>query len=140
MANNSFELCIPCFSENEAFARTVAAAFITPLDPTLEELSDIKTAISEAVTNVIVHAYPEGGGVFFLYGEIRGNTAVFRVEDEGVGIENVEEAMQPFFTTGDGARSGMGFSIMRSFMDELQVDSAPGKGTRVTLTKKISEK
>ena len=126
-------------SENEALARSVAAAFIMPLDPTLEELADVRTAVSEAVTNCIVHAYREGLGKIYITGEI-GSTNVIRIKirDTGCGIANVEKAMEPLFTTVGGERAGLGFAVMQSFMDSIRVRSKVGKGTTVILTKKIA--
>ncbi len=128
-------------SVNEGFARSAAACFIAQLDPTLEELGDVRTAVSEAVTNSIVHAYPNGIGRILL--RIRlfdDNTAEIVIRDWGVGISDVDKAMEPLFTTGGEDRSGMGFTIMSSFMDGLRVRSAPGKGTTVTMKKKISRR
>ena len=115
------------------------AAFVTPLDPTVAELSDIKTAVSEAVTNCIVHAYPDAVGPVELSAEVKGeNQLVVTVSDKGVGIENLERAMQPMYTTGSpDERAGLGFAVMKTFMDEVKVRSRPGKGTRVTLIKYI---
>ncbi len=138
-ANNTMQVEFDSRSVNEGFARSVAACFLAQLDPTLEELGDVRTAVSEAVTNCIVHAYPEGIGRIML--RIRlfdDNTAELIIRDWGVGIGNVEQAMEPLFTTGGEDRSGMGFTIMSSFMDGLKVRSAPGKGTTVTMKKKIS--
>ena len=126
-------------SANEGFARTAAACFAVQLDPTLEELGDIKTAVSEAVTNAIVHGYPENFGRIVMKLRIReGNILEIVVKDWGVGIADVEQARKPMFTTGNDERSGMGFTIMESFMDTLRVRSAPQKGTTVTMRKRIS--
>ena len=134
---NKMELRFPGISANEGFARVCAAAFASQLDPTLEEVADIKTAISEAVTNAIVHAYEQRGGEVTLRGELFEDSVRFEVEDSGVGIGNLEEALQPFYTTSSGEeRSGMGFTVMQTFMDEMQVCSTPGQGTKVTLLKK----
>jgi stage II sporulation protein AB (anti-sigma F factor) len=125
-------------SVNEGFARTAAAAFALQLDPTLEELGDIKTAVSEAVTNAIVHAYPhEMGKVYVRLRLLEGNVLEITVRDKGCGIPDVPQAMEPLFSTGGEERSGMGFTIMDSFMDGLRVKSAPGKGTTVTMSKRI---
>lgn len=138
--NNKMELRFPGISANEGFARICAAAFASQLDPTLEEVADIKTAISEAVTNAIVHAYQEKGGEVVLRGELGERFVRFGIEDSGKGIENLEEALQPFYTTCQGEeRSGMGFTVMQTFMDEMQVASQPGKGTKVMLFKKIGK-
>ena len=136
---NQVVLTFPSRSVNEAFARTAAAAFAAQLDPTLEELGDVKTAVSEAVTNAIVHAYPEELGKIELklrlYPE---NELEIVVRDWGVGIPDVERARTPLFTTGNEERSGMGFTIMESFMDRLKVRSVPGKGVTVTMRRRFS--
>lgn len=137
---NQMELVFPALACNEAFARVAIAAFAVQLNPTLPEMADVKTAVSEAVTNAIVHGYRDqpGGPVRLCarYGENRQLTVTIR--DEGCGIPDVEAAMQPFFSTGDGAeRSGMGFCVMQTFMDAVEVDSHPGCGTTVTLRKAI---
>ena len=125
-------------SENEEFARVVMAVFASRLDPTLEEIDDIKTAVSEAVTNAVIHGYQGGEGVISLPAETCGRILTITVKDDGVGIPDVKKAMEPMFTTApDGERSGMGFSFMEAFMDEVTVDSAPGRGTAVTMRKKI---
>ena len=138
---NEAKLEFSGLSANESFARSCAACFAAQLDPTLEELGDLKTAVSEAVTNCIVHAYPETIGVVALRLRIlEGSVLEVRVRDWGLGIPDVEQAMQPLFTTGGEDRSGMGFSIMECFMDSLRVRSAPGKGTTVTMRKRIAGK
>ena len=125
-------------SENEGFARIFAASYSARLDPTLEELADIKTVISEAVTNAIVHAYPGKRGTVYITAQVvDGNVLEFCVKDRGTGIENVEKAMEPMFTTGGEERSGMGFTIMQSFTDKVTVTSKTGKGTCVKLRKRI---
>ena len=125
-------------SSNEGFARTTAACFAAQLDPTLEELGDIKTAVSEAVTNAIVHAYPDTLGRVVVKARILSDGVLeVSVRDWGKGIEDVGQARQPLYTTGGEERSGMGFTIMESFMDQLTVRSAPGKGTRVTMRRRI---
>lgn len=136
---NVCEISFLAISENEAFARMVAAAFVMPQNPTLEELSDVKTAVSEAVTNAILHGYnQDGAGMVHMRCERQEESFVFTVSDEGVGIENVEQAMEPLYTSKpELERSGMGFSFMEAFMDTLKVESAPGKGTRVTMTKRL---
>lgn len=129
----------PARSVNEGFARAAAAAFAAQLDPTLEELGDIRTAVSEAVTNAIVHAYPDAiGTVALRLRVLEGNVLEITVRDKGCGIPDVERAMEPLFSTGGDDRSGMGFSIMGAFMDGLRVRSAPGRGTTVTMTKRIA--
>lgn len=126
-------------SSNEGFARVAAAGFAAQLDPTLDELGDIKTAVSEAVTNAIVHGYPEELGRIVLKMKIlKGNVLEITVRDWGRGIENIEQARQPLFTTGGSERSGMGFTIMESFTDRLVVRSAAGKGTTVQMRKRIA--
>ena len=135
---NRMELKLLSLSENEGFARSVVGAFATQLDPTLEEVADIKTAVSEAVTNCIIHAYPDAVGEIAIVAELNGQTLRVRVADRGVGIEDVMQARQPFFSTaGDEARSGMGFTVMETFMDEVHVESATGRGTTVEMTKAI---
>ena len=136
---NYMILEFPSRSSNEAFARSAVACFAAQLDPTLEELGDIKTAVSEAVTNCIVHAYPDGFGTIMLRCRIlKDNVLDIVVKDRGVGIADIEKARKPMFTTGGADRSGMGFTIMESFMDRLQVRSVPGRGTSVTMKKKLA--
>ena len=126
-------------SSNESFARVAAAGFAAQLDPTLDELGDIKTAVSEAVTNAIVHGYPDQlGKITVKLKLLENNTLEIVVRDWGRGIEDIQQARQPLFTTGGEERSGMGFTIMESFMDRLSVKSAAGKGTTVTMRKRIS--
>lgn len=128
-------------SSNEAFARISVAAFIAQLDPTLEELADIKTAVSEAVTNSIIHGYEEQDGIIKLICKIRDNEVFIEVSDSGKGIENVEIAKQPLYTTKSNMeRSGMGFTIMESFMDYVEVESMLGIGTKVAMSKVIKSK
>ncbi len=137
-AVNKFTLTVESFSSNEYFARAAVAAFVTQLDPTLEELNDIKTAVSEAVTNCIVHAYKDKIGKIYISVELIGDGIVrIRIRDRGCGISNVEEAMQPLFTTVGGERAGLGFAVMESFSDSVKVKSVVGKGTTVVLTKKL---
>lgn len=137
-ASNYIKIEFPSKSSNEAFARTAAAAFASQLDPTMDELGDIRTAVSEAVTNVIVHAYPDSIGKISMRLRILGrDTLEVSVRDWGRGIEDVERAMTPLYTTGGEERSGMGFTIMGSFMDKLRVRSTPGKGTTVTMQRCI---
>ena len=125
-------------SVNEGFARTAVAAFVSQLDPTLAELEDIKTAVSEAVTNAIVHAYPQSIGKIVLRVRILdGETVELNVRDRGCGIADVEQAKEPLFTTGGEERSGMGFTIMESFMDTLRIRSQLGRGTSVTMRRKL---
>ena len=128
-------------SANEGFARTAAACFVAQLDPTLDEVNDVKTAVSEAVTNAIVHAYPQTLGKITLRLRLFGDQTVeILVKDNGVGIEDVDRAREPLYTTGNDERSGMGFTIMESFMDRVRVRSAPGKGTTVVLSKQIARR
>ena len=138
---NHVNLEFPSCSANEGFARTAAACFAAQLDPTLEEINDVKTAVSEAVTNAIVHAYPDSLGKIAMKLRIREDHSLeIVVKDWGVGIEDVEKAREPLFTTGSEERSGMGFTIMESFMDTLKVKSTPGKGTTVTMRRKIARR
>ena len=126
-------------SSNEGFARSAAACFAAQMDPTLNELEDIKTAVSEAVTNAIVHGYPDAIGTVTLKLRVcPGNILELTVKDKGRGIPDVEKARQPMFTTGGAERSGMGFTVMESFMDRLLVRSVPGRGTTVTMKKKLA--
>ena len=128
-------------SANEGFARTTAACFAAQLDPTLEEVNDIKTAVSEGVTNCIVHAYPDSlGPVQMRLRVYEDHTLEIQIKDRGVGIPDVEQARKPMFTTGGEERSGMGFTIMESFMDTVKVRSTLGKGTTVTLRRRISRR
>ncbi|MBO5459238.1 MAG: anti-sigma F factor [Lachnospira sp.] len=137
-ADNSMEIIFDAKSENESFARVVAAAFCTRLDPTVEEIADIKTAVSEAVTNSIVHGYDGREGQILMRCSIVDRDVIIEIEDEGVGIENVERAMEPLYTTKpEQERSGMGFSFMEAFMDELKVTSGKNSGTTVTMKKRI---
>ena len=138
---NQVILEFPSRSANEGFARTAAACFAAQLDPTLEEVNDVKTAVSEAVTNAIVHAYPDKLGKVVLKLRIKEDHALeIVVKDWGVGIEDVAQARTPLFTTGSEERSGMGFTIMESFMDTLRVRSTPGKGTTVTMRRQIARR
>ena len=138
---NQVMLEFPSRSANEGFARAAAACFAAQLDPTLEEVNDIKTAVSEAVTNAIVHAYPDTIGKVIVKLRIRPEHMLeIVVKDWGVGIADVAQARIPLFTTGGEERSGMGFTIMESFMDTLKVRSAPGKGTTVTMGRKIARR
>ena len=137
-ADNYIKIEFPSRSVNEGFARAAAAAFAAQLDPTMEELGDIKTAVSEAVTNCIVHAYPdELGKITMRLRILAGGELEISIKDTGRGIEDVARAREPLFTTGGEERSGMGFTIMESFMDKVTVRSAPGKGTRVTMRRRV---
>ena len=138
---NYMILEFPSRSANEAFARSAVACFASQLDPTLEELGDIRTAVSEAVTNCIVHAYPENLGVITLRCRIlKDNILDIVVKDQGVGISDIEQARRPMFTTGGMDRSGMGFTIMESFMTSFEIKSAPGKGTTVHMRRRIQKR
>ncbi len=138
-AINEMTLQFPSRSSNEGFARTAAACFAAQMDPTLNELEDIKTAVSEAVTNVIVHAYPDSiGQVQMKIRVCPDHVLEITVRDHGRGIPDVEKAMEPMYTTGGEERSGMGFTIMESFMDKLTVRSVPGRGTTVSMRKKLA--
>ncbi len=140
-SDNYIKIEFPSRSSNESFARSAVAAFAAQLDPTLDELGDIKTAVSEAVTNAIVHAYPEQLGIVQLKARIYdGEFLEITIKDKGCGIEDVKKAMQPLFTTGGEERSGMGFTIMDSFMDRMRVRSRLGKGTTVIMAKRIRSK
>ncbi|MCE5236480.1 MAG: anti-sigma F factor [Clostridiaceae bacterium] len=139
MYQNEMHVSFLGLSQNESFARMAVAAFATQLNPTIEELTDIRTAVSEAVTNAIVHGYENRAGNVHVDCYIRGNTFEVVVRDEGKGIEDISLAMQPFYTSMPNLeRSGMGFSVMQAFMDSLHVNSAPGKGTTVSMTKLIA--
>ena len=138
---NYMILEFPSRSANEAFARSAVACFAAQMDPTLEELGDIRTAVSEAVTYCMVLAYPEGLGTFMLRCRIlKDNTLDIVIKDKGVGIPDVEQARRPAYTTGGSERSGMGFTIMESFMTDLEISSAPGKGTSVHMRRKLQRK
>ena len=136
---NQMTIKFPSRSSNEAFARQAIAAFAAQLDPTIDEINDIKTAVSEAVTNCIVHAYRDEMGYITLGAKLFDNGEIqITVRDKGCGIADVQQARQPMFSTGDAGRSGMGFTIMESFMDKLKVRSREGIGTQVTMTKQIA--
>ena len=140
MYSNRFYMEMDAVSENEAFARVCIAAFCARLDPTLEELGDVKTAVSEAVTNAIIHGYKKQGGTIHMQADIDDNVLSICISDDGCGIEDVNKAMEPLYTTGAlEERSGMGFTFMEIFMDYLQVESEPGKGTKVIMKKEISK-
>ena len=140
MTQNEAILQFDSLSGNEGFARVVVGAFALQLNPTLEELSDIKTAVSEAVTNAIIHGYPGRVEKIEMRMQVWGDELTLEVMDRGVGIENVERAREPLYTTGSDERSGMGFTMMETFMDSVAVESAPGKGTRVRMTKRLGGK
>lgn len=136
---NQVKITFASRSVNEGFARAALAAFLVQLDPTVPQLADLKTAVSEAVTNCIVHAYPESiGPVTMTAGLYEGGLVRITISDRGVGIDDIAKAMEPMYTTGDPSeRAGLGFAVMQSFMDKVRVSSTPGKGTRVTLTKRL---
>ncbi len=138
---NEMSLSFPSKSCNEAFARSAVSAFIMNLDPTVNELSDFKTAVSEAVTNCIVHGYRRTDGTIYIKGKITSdNRVIIKVRDKGCGIENVKTAMEPLFTTApEEERAGLGFAVMQSFCDKIRVKSELGKGTVVTLEKRIAQ-
>ena len=135
---NNMKLSFISKSVNESFARSAVAAFLLPLDPTVAELADIKTAVSEAVTNAIVHAYPDEFGTVYIDMKLTDTgRAVIKIRDRGVGIPDIEKAMEPLYTTSTDERAGLGFAVMQSFTDRVRVRSAVGKGTTVTLEKNI---
>lgn len=137
---NNMKVEIPARSENEKLARTICAAFVLELDPTVEEMSEIKTAVSEAVTNSIIHAYECNGGKIEIYALIEDNVVTYKIRDFGCGIANIEKAKEPLYTgKPETERSGMGFSIMEAFMDELEVESIVGEGTTITIKKRFAE-
>lgn len=128
-------------SANEAFARISVAAFASQLDPTIEELADIKTAVSEAVTNSIIHGYERKQGIVKIFARLRDNEIIIEISDKGKGIENIDIAKEPLYTTKPNLeRSGMGFTIMESFMDSIEIESVVGLGTKITMSKKIKNK
>ncbi len=128
-------------SANEAFARISVAAFASQLDPTIEELADIKTAVSEAVTNSIIHGYERKQGIVKIFARLRDNEIIIEISDKGKGIENIDIAKEPLYTTKPNLeRSGMGFTIMESFMDSVEIESVVGLGTKITMSKKIKNK
>ncbi len=136
--DNEMKLEFVSKTNNEAFARIAVAAFVSQLDPTIDELSDIKTAVSEAVTNSIIHGYEDEEGIVKITAKLFGNTVEIEISDNGKGISNIEEARKPLYTSKPNMeRSGMGFTIMESFMDYVNVESAVGLGTKVTMKKKI---
>ncbi len=136
---NEFRLVVDSKSINESFCRMVVSAFAGPLDPTIEELTDLKTAVSEAVTNCIVHAYANTCGKIYITGQLlQDNIIKIKIKDNGLGIENIQKAMTPLFTTGSTDRAGLGFTVMQSFCDRVRVSSSVGRGTTVILTKKIN--
>ncbi len=141
-AENKTKITFPSHSANEAFARGATAAFLARYDPTVPQLADIKTAVSEAVTNCIVHAYPETmGEIAMTLSMYPGRKLRIVIADQGIGISDVTKAMEPLYTTGNPEeRSGLGFAVMQSFMDTVKVSSRPGRGTRVVMTKVLTER
>ena len=136
--NNEMNLYFSAKSINESFARSAVAAFVMALDPTVSEISDVKTAVSEAVTNAIVHGYKEFSGNVYINVKIKDSSKIIiKVRDKGCGIKDIEKAMQPLYTTGGDDRAGLGFTVMQSFMDKVMVRSKEGKGTIVTMEKSI---
>lgn len=135
---NEMDLSFISKSNNESFARATISAFVSQLDPTIDELTDIKTSVSEAVTNCIAHAYKTQIGIIYINAKIFSNGKIsIKVRDKGIGIDDVEQAMEPLFTTGGSERSGLGFAVMKSFMDKVKVKSYVGKGTTVLMEKSI---
>ena len=135
---NNFKMTLDSRSVNESFSRVAVSAFAAQLDPTVEEISDIKTAVSEAVTNCIVHAYPESVGNIYINVSLYDNGLIkIKIRDKGCGIIDVKQAMEPLFTTLGGERAGLGFAVMESFTDKIKVRSKPDKGTTVTMEKLI---
>ena len=138
---NSIELKLPALSKNEALARSTIAAFAVELNPTIDELGDIKTAVSEAVTNSIVHGYPNGEGYILIKAEIIGSVLHIEILDDGVGIPDIPAALRPFYTTKpDDERSGMGFTVMESFMDKLIVENRESGGLKVIMEKSLEQR
>ena len=135
---NYFKISFPSRSVNESFARMTVASFCMQFDPNIEQLNDIKTAVSEAVTNCVVHAYPDTQGTIYITAKLKDNLLTVSVKDKGVGIPDITQAMQPMYTTDTKTeRAGLGFAVMLTFMDKVKVYSTPGKGTRVVMTKNI---
>ena len=135
---NYYKISFPSKSVNESFARMTIASFCMQFDPTLEQINDIKTAVSEAVTNCVVHAYPDKTGDIYITAKIKDNKITITVKDKGIGIPDIEKAMEPMFTTDmKTERAGLGFAVMQAFMDKVKVYSKQGKGTRVVMTKII---
>jgi stage II sporulation protein AB (anti-sigma F factor) len=139
MKNNYMKLKFPALSENESFARVAVAAFVSRLDPTLDELTDLKTVVSEAVTNAIIHGYDNNpDGEIAITAWVEGTEVILVVEDQGRGIEDLDQARQPLYTSRpELERSGMGFTIMENFMDSIDIVSAPGQGTKITMAKRM---
>ena len=141
MITNEFRMTVISKSANESFVRSTIAAFASQLDPTLEEINDIKTAVSEAITNCIVHAYNEQLGKIYIIAQLTDNNMIkIKIRDKGCGIENIPKAMEPLYSSLGGERAGLGFAVMESFMDDIKVHSKVGAGTTVTMSKKISRR
>lgn len=141
IVKNEMKLEFLSKSNNEGFARVAVACFASQMDPTIEEVADIKTAVSEAVTNSIIHAYPNGDGIVKVIAKLYEDEIEIEISDTGIGINDIEEAKEPLYTSKSGLeRSGMGFTIMESFMDSLRVESIVGLGTKITMKKKIKSK
>ena len=139
--DNKMYFCIDSKSENEAFSRVAVAAFISGLDPLISELADVKTAVSEAVTNSVIHGYEDSIGEIKVFCGIKGRAVYIEVSDKGSGIENIEQAREPMFTTKPHLeRSGMGFTVMETFMDKVEVESRPGEGTKIKMEKILKPK
>lgn len=140
-AINQIKLNFPSLSSNEGFARVAVGAFVAQLDPTVDELADVKTAVSEAVTNCAVHAYKDSIGTVYITAELYSDRTVkIKIKDKGCGIDDIERAMQPMWSSLGGERAGLGFAVMQSFTDGVKVRSALGKGTTVTLTKQLKQR
>lgn len=140
-AVNKMELHFPSYSVNERFARSAVASFLLGLDPLVTEMNDLKTAVSEAVTNAVVHGYRDTIGIVYITAKImEDDTVTVRIRDKGCGIPDIEKAMEPLYTTGGEERAGLGFAVMQSFCDGVRVSSQPGRGTTVTLTKRFTRK
>ena len=138
---NHFKLSMLSSSSNEAVARTAVAAFVSQLDPTMDELSEIKTAVSEAVTNCIIHAYRDKIGIIYIETSLfEGGRISIKIRDKGCGIADIQRAMEPMYTTGGSERAGLGFAVMENFMDRIKVSSMPERGTTVTMVKTISRR
>ena len=142
LVKNEIKLQLPSKSSNESFARIAVSAFFAQLDPTLDEITDIKTAVSEAVTNCIVHGYANSIGYIFIHAKILENNKIYvKIRDKGCGIDDIQKAIEPMFTTcKSGERSGLGFTVMQNFMDKLDVKSKKGKGTTIILTKTLKQR
>ncbi len=141
MIINEFRMTVISKSANESFVRSAISAFAAQLDPTLEEINDIKTAVSEAITNCIVHAYDEKIGKIYIIAQLTDNNMIkIKIRDKGCGIENIPKAMEPLYSSVGGERAGLGFAVMQSFMDDIKVRSKVGTGTTVTMSKKISRR